>query len=197
MSPVPIILAALASSNRSVGGGFSAANPANCPVPGSGAGSIVAYASGVEPFIGTDMTDFSGLSGSEGLFGAPDSAGWLWEYSDDTASGGRSGVLFESIEDIRGCPGVTITGAKVEAFYVDAVNVFAGLIVLNGVPDDGVFDDQNGLNGSGVITCTLSAAQAQAGWLWDGYNVAIQYDPQVAGDRIVWDAVRWTINYTA
>lgn len=192
MGNVPAMLAAL---RRPAGGGGVVAvagpEPGACPEVGSGPGQLVFHAdqvftSGFGAVL-SGLTDQSGDPSATSLFGPVDGAFWAWSGGE-----GVSGVGFTA----PSCPGLTVTGGLVEAWYGPATaNTNIGVVVFDSTLTDAVDDSEVGAAGPGMLALPLTATQA-AGLISGAYSTALISDPH-ASSAVEWDAVRWTINYTA
>lgn len=190
---VPLIINAL-TQRRISGGGFAADTPvapANCPVPGSGVGQLVfhadqVFASGFGAVL-SELTDQSGDPSATSLFGPVDGAFWAWSGGE-----GVSGVGFTA----PSCPGLTVTGGIVEAWYGPATgNVNVAVVVHDSTLTDVVDASEVGATGPGMLALPLTATQA-AGLISGAYSTALISDPH-ASAAVEWDAIRWTIDYVA
>ncbi len=197
---VPAMLAALSLRRRPAGGGgvvpVAGPEPVACPEVGSGTGQLVFYADQVFTSAYSAVPDWSGTLGAEDAFGAPDSIGWLWVATDGFQSGVMSGIRFQAEPGWLACPNMTITGGNMEAFYFDAVDATVAAGMVDNALTDGAFGTPTAVSGAGSIGLTFNAAQA-AGLLDGSYQSFIIFDPSSETAQISWDAVRWTINYTA
>lgn len=175
MSPVPIILAALASSNRSVGGGFSAANNNTCPPIGSSAAvaknaNAVFYPgiySGWDfPVGGRPPDSFDGIENS---FVGPDGIAYVATISGDGENPFDAvlGYSFPTDDLVAQC-GLTVVGGNIEVTLTDLTGVSNdpendGLVALFILLDDGETSEyltsSIGL-GAQTLTGELTASQA-------------------------------------
>ena len=170
--------------------------PVACPEVGSGPGQLVFHADQVFTSAFSLVPDWSGTLGAEDAFGAPDSIGWLWVATDGFQAGVMSGIRFQAEPGWLACPNMTITGGTMDAFYFDAVDATANTMVFDDALTDGAFGTPTAVSGAGSIGLTFNAAQA-AGLLDGSYQSCIIFDPSSETAQISWDAVQWTIDYTA
>lgn len=197
---VPAMLAALSLRRRPAGGGgvvpVAGPEPFVCPEVGSGAGQLVFYADQVFTSAFPAYPDWSGVLGAEDAFGAPDSVGWLWVAAAEAMSGVMSGIRFQAEPGWLACPNMTIVGGTMEVFYVNAVDATIAAGMVDNALADGAFSTPTAVAGAGSTSLTFNAAQA-AGLLDGSYQSFFVFDPSSETAQIEWDAVRWTIDYTA
>lgn len=174
MSPVPIILAALASSNRSVGGESTVENV--CPPVGSSA-TVAKNANAVfHPGIysGWDMVGGGGTSpdsfdGIENSFVGPDGIAYIATISgvEENPFDAVLGYSFPTDELVAQC-GLTVVGGNIEVTLTDLAGVSNdpendGLVVLYILLDNGETSEyltsSIGL-GAQTLTGELTASQA-------------------------------------
>lgn len=181
---------------RSGGGPLLAPPPVGlmCPEVGSGAGQLVYWADAVSTFPLPSAPDWSSTPGSADAFDANDGVGWVWVYDSEHASGVQSGISGTATIDAA-CP-ITVTGGQIDAYYIDAVD--AGLwVVATDAVTDYASTSPTAYSGDGVITLTLTAAQAAGFLAGGGWYTGIGFDPSSESGQVGWDAVSWTIDYIA